>query len=64
MTVVYRLEVTMELDDSFQDAAERCIMDDKMMQKWQRKVAKETARVIPNADVICTKIQVFEVDGK
>lgn len=62
MTVVYKLEVTMELDDSFKDSAERCIMDDKMMQMWERKVASETARVIPNADIVCTKIQVFEVE--
>lgn len=61
MTVVYKLEVTMELDDSFQDSAERCIMDGKMMQMWERKVAGETARVIPDADIVCTKIQVFEV---
>lgn len=62
MTVVYKLEITMELDDSFKDNAERCIMDDKMMQMWQKKVEKETARVIPNADIVCTKIQVFEVE--
>lgn len=62
MTVVYKLEVTMELDDSFKDNAERCIADEKMMQAWQRKVARETARVIPNADIVCTKIQVFEVE--
>ena len=62
MTVVYKLEVTMELDDSFKDNAERCIMDGKMMEMWERKVAKETTRVIPNADIVCTKIQVFEVE--
>lgn len=62
MTVVYKLEITMELDDSFQDNAEKCVMDDKLMQAWQRKVAKETARMITNADIVCTKIQVFEVE--
>lgn len=63
MTVVYTLEVTSQFEDKYDmyEKADRCIMSPELKQKWEHKVAKETEKVIPDANVICTNIQVFGV---
>lgn len=60
MTVIYTLEITMELEDYFSDSADKCVCDNVLMQMWLKKVEKETAKVIPDANINCTKIQVFD----
>lgn len=60
MTVVYTFEATMELDKVFADAADKCVCSKDLMRKWEKKVETETSRVIPNANINCTKIQVFD----
>lgn len=63
MTVVYTIEVTMQFEDvnDMYEKAERCAISPELKQKWEHRVAKETEKVIPDANVICTNIQVFEV---
>lgn len=60
MTVVFTMEITLELDRSQEDIADKCIVDADLKQRWIRKVEKETSKAIPNADVVCTGIQVFQ----
>lgn len=61
MTVIYNLEVTAQFDDKYDmyEKADRCIMSPELKQKWERKVEKETEKVIPTCNVVCTNIQVF-----
>lgn len=62
MTVIFTIEITTEIDKSQEDIADRCIVDEAHRQRWIRKVEKETSKAIPNADVVCTKIQVFDCE--
>ena len=62
MTVIFTMEITTEIDRSQEDTADRCIVDEDLKQRWIRKVEKETSKAIPNADVICTNIQVFDCE--
>lgn len=59
MTVVYKIEMTAQFDDSKADAAEASVIDPKLKSAWERKVEKAFKGFVPDATIICSDIKVF-----
>lgn len=61
MTVIYKLEITAQFEDTEEkvDKAERFILDPELKAGWQRKVEKAFSRFAPDCETVCTDIKVF-----
>ena len=61
MTVIYTVELTAEFDDTEKkvDVAEKSVLDPKRKAAWMHKIEDGLKPYVPDADIVCTNIQVF-----